>query len=346
MPVVGLDLGAHTFRAIELDRIKDNTVLQKFGTYDNPKIHLESESDKDLEVYASALRDFFAEVGLSTDSVTTALPESDVFTRVISVPNMSAQELKGAIEFEAEQYIPLPLNEVSYDFQILEADSNEKDKMNVLLVAAKKSILKKYIAILKQAGLTPTGMEPETLAVTRAVGDSPARPSASIIVNFRSEDTQIIISYKGFVRFTRGVGIGGDTLTRAISQDLNLDFNQADEYKKTYGLDSSHFEGKVFNSISSIFDNVISEITRSKIFFNTRNPDVNIRRVIISGGTALMPGLLFYLATKLDLEVELAQPWRNIVFSPKIESQRETLNDIGPMFVTAVGLALKEFRKN
>jgi type IV pilus assembly protein PilM len=218
----------------------------------------------------------------------------------------------------------------------------EKGKMDVQLVAAKKTILEKYVTILRGARLIPRGIEPETLSIGRVLGDSPDHPSASVILNIGYTETLIIITYRGFVRFTRSITVGGDVLTRAISQGLGFDYVQAEEYKKAYGLDTNQAEGKIFAVLKPLFDNIIQEVVRSKMFFTTHNPDININRVILCGGTALMPGLFFYMANNLDLEVELANPWKNIQFSDKVTSKKEELLQQGPVFAASAGLALKE----
>lgn len=342
MPIIGLDLGRNSFRAVELERDKNKTVLLKYGYYENPKINIDSNTKEDLAQYSAAIKQFFVETGFTTNQVVIALPESLVFMRVIKTPIMNEKDLKNSVQYEAEQYIPLPLKEVSLSYQQLDVDFLDKGKMNVQLVAAKKATLEKYVSLLKNAKLVPRGLEPETLAIARVLGDVADRPSASMILNIGYSNTVVIITYKGFVRFTRTISIGGETLTRAIQQELSLDYTQAEEYKKAYGLDSNQAEGKIFNVLKPMFDNIILEIKKSRIFFTTQNPNVNINRVILSGGTALMPGLLFYMANNLDLEVELSNPWKTIQLSPKLAAQKQLLIEQGPLFSTCVGLALKE----
>jgi type IV pilus assembly protein PilM len=255
---------------------------------------------------------------------------------------MNDKELQSSIQFEAEQYIPLPIKDVTMSFQRLDADLTEKDKVNVLIVAAKKSIVSKYIEILRKANLTPSGLEPETLAMSRALGDKPDAPFATILADINTSNTLLTVTYKGHVRLTRSLSVGGDVLTRAVQQALFLDYEQAEEYKKTYGLDNTKVEGKVYDALVPVFNNIISEIKRSNVFFTTRNPNVKINKVIVSGGTALMPGLFLHMVNNLDVEVELANPWKELSLHPKIESQKDTLLRLGPVFVTPVGLALKE----
>ena len=342
MPVVGLHLGNHSFKAAELERSKDGPVLKKYGIYRNPKVSFSSSDNSDIKDYSSALDAFFSEVGFSTRDVVVSLPEHEVFVRTIKVPNMSEKELGSSIQFEAEQYVPLPIKEVTLSYQLLGPDNFEKDKMEVLLVAAKKEIVTRHVDVLKKAHLVPRGLEPETLAISRVLGSSAQNPNATVIVSVNTENTLIVVAYKGFVRLTRSVAAGGDALTRAIQQGLSLDYMQAEEYKKTYGLDQTKVDGKVFAALKPVFDSIISEVNRSKVFFSSRNAHVIINKVVVSGGTALMPGLLLYMVNNLDVEVELANPWRSVNFSPKLESEQEKILGLGPLFVTPVGLALKE----
>jgi type IV pilus assembly protein PilM len=342
MPIIGLDLGRHNFRAVEIDRQKGKVVLTRYGSYENPRINLETESKEEIIAYSNAIKEFFEETGFTTSNTVVSLPEHHVYMRIIKVPVMSEKDLKSSVQFEAEQYIPLPLKEVSLSYQKIDVDVMEKGKMDVQLVAAKKTILEKYVSILRGARLIPRGIEPETLSIGRVLGDSPDHPSASIILNIGYTETLIIITYRGFVRFTRSIAVGGDVLTRAISQELGFDYVQAEEYKKAYGLDANQAEGKIFAVLKPLFDNTIQEVVRSKMFFTTHNPDININRVILCGGTALMPGLFFYMANNLDLEVELANPWKNIQFSDKITSKKDELLQQGPVFAASTGLALKE----
>jgi type IV pilus assembly protein PilM len=342
MPVIGLDLGNHSFRAVELDRKKGQLVLERFGTYTNPRLNLDSTSKEDADLYSNALKDFFAESGFQTPNVVIGLNESQVFMRIIKLPRMNDKELRNSVKFEAEQYIPLPINEVSLSYQKLDVDYADKMKINVQLVAAKKSTLDKYVNTVKRANLLPRAIEPETLAIGRALGDTSDSPTATLILDVGVSRSLIIIVYGGFVRFTRSIPIGGDIITKAIQQGLNLDFNQAEEYKKVYGIDPGQVEGKIYEVIKPIVDNILLEVHRASIFFTNHNPSVTIKRVILTGGTALMPGLLLYAASNLDTEVELASPLRNIAVSEKLSNQKTVITEQSSLFSAAVGLALRE----
>lgn len=339
--VLGLDLGKHTFRAVEMERSKKGNVLIRSGLYDNPKIDLEDPAKNSVKEYSHSIRDFIHDSGFSTSKAVLALEEKEIFMRVINVPQMSDKELRSSITFEAEQYIPLPLKEVNLSYQKLDIPTNQKGRISVQLVAAKKQVIEKYINVVKDAKLTPVGVEPEALAIGRAL-TSENTNEANLILHLGLNKSLIIITFKGFVVFTRTLSIGGDAMTRTIEQNLNLDYMQAEEYKKAYGLNQDQAEGKIYTAIKPLFENIISEVGRAQVFFTTHHPSVNINRVVLSGGTALMPGLLLFMANNLSLEVELANPFRNIEFSKEIENKKDWHLENGPLFAAPVGLALKE----
>ena len=131
MPILGLDLGKHTLRAVELERSRDKITLLKFGTYENPKIDLDSDSKDEATNYSNAIKKFVIDMGFTAREVVISLPEQHIFMRVINVPKMSDKDLHNSIQYEAEQYIPLPLKEVNLSYQKMDADYPDMGKMNV-----------------------------------------------------------------------------------------------------------------------------------------------------------------------------------------------------------------------
>lgn len=339
--VLGLDLGQHTFRAVEVDKSKKGTFLTHSGAYENPKINFDSDDAGAEREYSHAIKDFIKDSGFTTQKAVISLEEKDIFMRVINVPTMNDKELKSSITFEAEQYIPLPLKEVNLSYQKLDVPTKDQGTMSVQLVAAKKDIIQKYIHLVKDAKLTPVGVEPEALSIGRALANH-ENNDANLILHLGYRKSLIIITLKGHVVFTRTLSIGGDAMTRGLSQNLNLDYMQAEEYKKVYGLNADQAEGRIYNILKPMFDNINAEVGRAQVFFTTHHPGVTINKVLLSGGTALMPGLLLYMANNLSLEVELANPFKKVAFSKEMEDKKDWHIEHGPLFTAPVGLALKE----
>ena len=339
MNFVGLDLGSYEFKGVELKKEKKGKEeLVAYSSAPAPPHFLASDSEVDWAAYSKQLKKFYDEAGFSTDKVAAALPESQVFTRVITVPKMSGKELKTAMQWESEQYLPIPLDDVSLDYKVLN-NVGMVDKIDVLLVAAPLTLTKKYLKIIGDAGLETIGLETEALAAARSlVGLDPSSPT-TLIVSIGARTTDISIVSGGFIHFTRSISTGGEAFARAVSQELGFEIGRAKEYMRSYGLEESQLEGKVMKAIKPIFDVVVSEVKRSIAYYTARQKNDLIKRAIISGGVASLPGVLVYLAAALNLEVQIADPWGGFLIPEKFG--REELEDIGPRFAVAVGLALK-----
>jgi len=335
--LIGLDLGTNTFKAVEISRDSKGAFgLVEFAYGPASKSSILSESKESLGDYSNHLKDFIRSHSFTTRNVVVSLPESQVFSRVISMPKMSEKELSSAISYEAQQYIPVPIESVNLDYKVIDT----KEKMEVLLVAAPISLIKKYLKVLESASLTAVGMEPETASIVRSSVSGAPFSGATLILNIGGGMTELAIAFKDNVRFSRGIATGGTALSRAISQELGFEMSQAEEYKKSYGLDETELEGKVVKVLKPVFDVIVGDIRRAIAYFNSHNQEIPIRRTVICGGSSLIPGILVYLAKELNMEVQLANPFREVSVGAKFP--KEKIADLEPIFSVAVGLAMKE----
>lgn len=336
----GLDIGSHSLRLVQVDRSKKPFKLVTFAMERTPPGGVISESSLDMQALADAIKQLVKDSKVTTNNVVTAFPESLIFTRLIETPHIQPKEMSNAIRYLAEEYVPIPINDVSLVYQVLRpGGKTPEDKMEILLIAVPKDLIEKYLKILKLAGLKPVGMETEILAVSRSVvGTSPDTPT-TLIISIGASTTDLAILTGGVIAFTRPIPTGGQALSKALATELNFDASQAEEYKKTYGLLEKEVGGKIMLAIKPIFDVVISEINRALAFYQRKNPQDTIKRVMLCGGSAKLPGLLIYLAESLGLEVQIGDPWAFIQTDPSMQQQ---LNEHAPDFAVAAGLALKE----
>ncbi len=336
----GLDIGDSSIKLVHLQKENQTSKLIAYGVAPTPGNGMSSEADFDKDAIVEIIKRLVKETRVNTNQVVVSLPESQIFTRVIEMPPMSDKELPTAIQFESEQYIPRPLNEVSLRWQILTKGDKEKNtKTEILLVAAPLTIIDKYTNILRKADLKPIAMETDMLAQARSlVGNNPYSPT-TMIISTGSTSTDLSIIRGGMVSFTRSIASGGNVLTRAIASDLGIAFDQADQYKKMYGLVEDQLEGKVMSAIKPTFELIINEIKKAVGFYQSRNTNDQVKRVVLSGGTAKLPGFLIFLANALGIEAQIGDPWFNIKKDPSIEAQ---LGEDAPVYSVAVGLALKE----
>ncbi len=330
---VGLDIGTSTIKGVQ---VKNRTLLS-YHQMASPGVSMASEDAADLKRLADSLRSFFAEGRFRTSDVVASVPESQVFARVISLPQMGEAEITSTVQNEAQQYVPMPLDQVSFDHEILGPSELEPGKVDVLLVAVPKALTNKYLQVLRDAGLNLISLETETIAIARSIiGES---KSAVMVASIGASTTDIAVFSGGALRFTRSIATGGQALERALSQSFNLAPGQAAEYIRTYGLEEK-LEGKVMGAIKPVFDIIVEELKRTQVFFSSRSPRP-LERLILVGGTANLPGVLVYLADSLGLEVARGNPWETIAIPTNFP--REPLEEIAPSFAVAAGLALKEF---
>lgn len=343
MPAInhfGLDIGTHSIKVVQLTGSTEAPTFVAAGLFPTPNQALISESPEDQKELAETVKNLLKEAKVTSPRVVTALPESQIFTRVVEMPNLSKQEMQSAIDYEAEQYVPLPLSEVRLTWQVLSSrvGADKKTIMDVLLVAAPLTLITKYLGILKAVGLNPVSLETETTAVVRALVQRVEGSPTTLIASIGASTTDLTVVSDNQVKFTRSIATGGLALARAVATDLSFELDQAFEYMKTYGLDATQLEGKVMASIKPVFDVIVNEIRRALAFYSSKHPDKPVKRIVLAGGTAKLPGMVIYLAEALGLEVQIGNPWDGIAL-PSEMSQK--LIEEGTSYSVAVGLALK-----
>lgn len=334
----GLDIGQNTTKAVWLSTEQNGFYLNAASSIPTPARGMLSESPLDQEEMAQALQRMVTEANISTKFVNIALPESQVYTKVIQMPVLSDKELLSAIYWEAEQYIPVPLNTITLDYKVLRRPERptEGSVMDVLLVGASTGLVDKYEKILSLAGLTLASVETEILSTIRAVATSNTYPP-TLIVSIGAVNTSLAIVEGSLITFTYSVPTGGIALSRAIASSFGFSFEQAEQYKKTYGLLDQNFGGKIGQSIQPVMSLILSEIKKALAFYQEKQKDTPIAQIVLTGGTSRLPGLPTYITSAVGIESVIANPWKILVSQ---EISKEILDD-APSYTVAVGLAMR-----
>lgn len=339
--VIGLDIGTHTIKAVQMSREKANNLLLAAGYIATPASNQAafSHNSSDEKLMANNINRLVHDMKVTTADVSASLPTSKVITRIVEVPQMSDDELVSSIKWEAEQYIPMPLTKVRIDYALIDKDP-EKGKMKVLMVAAPIALIEKYMRIITMAGLTPIALETEILAASRSIITSFPTLNNVLILSMGSLNCEIAIQHNQSLVFTKTYPVGGETFTRSIAQELGFELAQAEEYKKTYGLDEDKLEGKIAKVIEPYMDNLITEIEKTITYFKELYPKEDLKTIILCGGAAKMPGLVLTLTKKLGLDSQINNPLINLSVDPNI---LPILTPDAPLYSTSIGLALKDF---
>jgi len=339
MSILGLDIGTHNVKLIELARDKEGVTLLSAGSMPTPPKTASSNLAIDQQALAHLIQELIKGTGAKSREVNISLPEAQVFTRVIEMPVLSDRELASAIKWESEQYIPLPMEQVNMDFTVLsDGKDTANGKMKILLVAAPKALTERYMQLMELSELIPLAAETEIIALSRALVRSVPTVPNVMMISLGGQTTDIAILHKGILTFTRSISAGGDALTRALSESLDFTLLQAESYKKTYGLEKNILEGKILAVVKPVMDTIIGEIRRAVGFFEEQYKNEHIGVILLSGGNAKLPGLIPYVAEATGIEVQQGNPWVGIRKDPRFA----VLNAEGSLFSVAIGLALRE----
>jgi len=337
MDFFGLDIGSYSIKAVQLRKIQDKYQLVALGSAPSTPKGLASEAESDLTALAENIKKLYQEAKVTTKNVISALPEDQVFTRVITLPKLSEEELTSALKWETEQYVPIPLSEVTLAHQVIgETTQDTRQKTEVLLVAAPNRLIDKLLKVLKTAGLNPVSLETEILAMSRSLVAPDSE--ATLLVDLGARATDIAIVEKGQVVFTRSISTAGEALTRAVAGALGLEAGQAEEYKKAYGVDPGKLEGKVSQAIEPILEVIVKEMEQA-IQFYQQEKEKTVKRIVLTGGTAILPEVITLLAKKLTFETQIGDPFSRVVEDSLLAKMPK--NDL-PFYAVAVGLAMKE----
>ncbi|KKR50327.1 MAG: Type IV pilus assembly protein PilM [Microgenomates group bacterium GW2011_GWC1_41_8] len=330
--MIGIDIGSTQIKAVEVElRNKQPQVVR--AVVAPLKTSIISESDVDMEEIAQMLKQVLRESGIKGGETAISLLESQVFTRIIETPALSEKELNQALQWEAERYIPLPLDEVSMDSTII----NKYDgKMEVLLVASPTRLIEKYSALYSKAGVRIDAIENEALSILRIYQEQNIN---SVLLDIGGSTTTVYVLHGEHLSLVRPISMGGNALTKALSTELNLAVAQAEEYKRTYGLDPQQMEGKIADILSQLIEPFVQEVTGSMTFFKERFPQDVISRIILIGGGALLPGLSAFLQNRIQVETVIGNPWLKFPADQAVLSQFKGFESL---FSVATGLAIRD----
>jgi len=286
---------------------------------------------------------------LKTKYVVASLPEKKAFLQVIRVPKMSLEELASAIPFEAENYVPLPIEEVYLDFQMVSLAPDSADHFDVLIAALPKQTVDSYVYCIKKAGLIPKALEVESQSIVRALIKNNISPFPVFIIDFGRSRTSFIIFSGQSLRFTSSVPLSSHQFSEAIAKEFKITIGEAEKLKIKYGLHSSSGGIESKRVAQSIVPLLLEMTEEARKYINYYHNHVNIpdslgggkiKKILLCGRGANLFDLPAFIASELKIPVERANPWVNILSkSVKKVPKLEFNESLG--YTTALGLALR-----
>lgn len=340
--LIGLDIGSSAIKLVQMKQHKGQYTLQKFGTMPlEPEVIVDG-TVMDQGRVVTAIKDLLQETHVKLKDVAMSISGHSVIVKKINLPPMPDDELEGQVKLAAEQYIPFDINEVNIDFHVLNALEQSEEgqpQMSVLLVAAKKDKINELTELVRGAGLTPVVLDVDAFAIENMYGiNYDLQPDdVTALVNVGASVMNINIMKGGTSVFTRDISIGGNRYTEAIQRDMGVPYEDAEGAKKGQG------DGVDKEMLTTVIDGVsaevASEIARSVDYFKTTS-EGDITKIFLCGGCAKVAGLVTQLNDRMGVEVELANPFRQVDTTAS-GLDPDSLPDIAPLAAVGVGLALR-----
>lgn len=351
--LIGLDIGSHSIKLVEINQSKKGMILKNFGVIGLPKDAIVEGTIKEMEVVASVIKNLCKNLKVKNKNVATSISGFSVIVKKISISQRGESELDSSIHEEAEQYIPFDISDVNLDYEILklkeagmgDEGATEGPKkgtalMDVLLVAAKKDIIEDYESLIQLAGLNPVIMDVDAFALQNAFEASSGDVSGCYaIINVGAEELGINAVKDGVSIFTRDSSYGGSQITEAIMSRFNVSFEEAEKIKLG-GTKVDKERGALEEIFTTVVSGWVQEIKRALDFLSTTYPDESIDKILVSGGAYRIPGFLKYLEQETGISVEELNPFANLQINEKVFDPRY-LSYMAPQAGVAVGLALR-----
>lgn len=340
MPSFGLDISDESIRYVEFKTTKDGIRIGKYGEKKIPKGIVESGKIKEEKKIEEILIILKKEVNIK--SVRVSIPEEQIYLFKLYLAKQDLKSIREGIDLVLEEHIPIPAQDVNFDYDIIAEDVNS---IEVEVVAVSKDVIESYLAIFKSCDISVQSFEIEAQALARAVVKKNDLDTY-MIVDFGEKRTGIFIVSQGVIMFTSTLDVSGDMLNNMIAKNSKVSIEEAEKMKQKYGLQRNVENQEIFSVVLNSVSVLRDEIVKHFLYWNTHKDEKgkenpSIKKIILCGGGANLIGLSDYFAVSIKIKVEVGDVWINIKennrYIPEINFKQSL------SYASAIGLALGDF---
>ncbi len=336
---LSLDIGSSSIKMVEVRGQGARLKVTNAGIIPLHADAVHNHCVQDINQVSQAIRTLVEEHGVRTQEVVAAVPGPAVIIKPVSFPAQEPAALEETILFEAGNFIPESLDNVNLDYQVLGQDP-VTDNIDVLLVAVRKDIINSYLAAISEAGLVPTIVDVDYFAIENMfeANYSPDPSEVVALINIGASYSSLTILKGGRSSFTGDIAVGGEQFTDLLAQEFGIKRDQAEEAKIS-GFLEGYDKEDIDRALSVTSEQLLDEIQRSLSFFWTASAEEQVGSVYLSGGTAQLPGLASTIGTRLQVPVEIVNPFRSFAIGRQVDT--EFLAQHTPSLAVSVGLATR-----
>lgn len=356
--VLGVDIGASSVKLVELAREGGRVHLKTYGFTEEDAVQ-PGDPRHDAKRTGAVLRELLRQAHTSARKTIASLPTFSVFSSIIHLPELGKKELPDAIRWEAKKLIPLPLEEMLLNWEILkelppgmrslsEAAKSTGDvqeslviqkkkgkSINVLITAAERKLVGQYVAIFKEAGLELASLETEAFALVRSLVGNDA--SAIMIIDIGGKNTDLSLIDGGVPILNRSIDFGGRQVTDVFATSLDLSPATAEQVKRDLSL--SKYEGALPQKLHDALAPLVNEVNYTRGVYQSESGKRTIEKIVLTGGSSWLTSLVSYLTETFHCTVTVGDPWARVAVPVDLAP---ILQEIGPRMSVAVGLAMRD----
>ena len=334
---VGLDIGSSSIKVVEIAQDRTGNRLVNYGISEPFSEAIVDGEIMDRQMVHEAITNLLESRQIKNRNVVTAVSGRAVIVKKILMDRLSEEDAKEAIQWEAEQHVPYDINDVSLDFQIINPNVDQK-KMQVLLVAAKKDMIANHAEIIREAGLSPVIIDVDSFAIQNAVeANYDLMPEETVaLLNIGAEITNLNIIRNGVPHFTKDLSLGANSFVEGIQRRHNV--SQVDALNALRGRGDSGID--VASIVQTTCEDVSVQIDRAVAFLKSAGDADRVDRILLSGGSARVPGLTEFLNGRHHVPVEIVNPLQKLSYDSGL-FDGDSPDQVAPLLTVAIGLALR-----
>lgn len=334
-PLIGLDISTSGVKIMSVDPKK--FLVNGYGSIDvDPKQMRMAIEDGTSTLITDTIKMLLRDKVRGTitgNRVAIAVPTARSYTRTFTLPASAERSLDEAVSLEAEQYIPIPLETLYVDYQIIE---RKNKTITILMSAMSKKIIDNITKSVEAAKLLPSLIEPSINSVGRVLTATEDGTLPTVIVDIGPTNTDIAILDKGSIRVTGGIPMGGNTFTLEIAKKMNISLENAHQLKVLNGLNAGPRQKRLRESLSPSLDAIITEVKKVMRYYTERvDRESKLEQLLIVGSGSNVPGIGDYFTEGILIAARVASPWQKLDFGVVEEPPKQ----IRPRFITVAGAA-------
>jgi type IV pilus assembly protein PilM len=352
--IVGIDIGSSHIKAVEIEPCATGFRIANAALQVTPLDSCRDGVITNITEVAQAIRTLLRSANIRATGAVAAISGSQVIVRQVQLPKMTESSLRKSIRYEAAKYVSASMDDSIVEFEIL-GPVEGTDQMNVMLVAAPKDLVESRVRVLEASGIEPIALDVEAFSIIRGLVDYSNNEDCAktvALIDMGASHTDVNIVSSGAFALTRSIPIAGDSFTNAIKTLTGFSYEDAERLKFEMAMQDSidklsmqDVESKCWRVAQPLLDELLREIRRSIHYYQSQFPEgsdqASVSQIILTGGTARMPGMAAYVSSKLNIPAEVGDAFSKSPISLGRYTQ-DFVDEYGPVLVVGTGLALKE----